>query len=199
MRFDSVTCSVQTSTSPLNLSSLLISHGLVQYRAQPNDKTELSAVADKIHMEKRVRKKSDEAMLKNSSELLTIEDFQQFFDANRIDILVKTDDNIENETDPDVDNRTFEVFDSPSKHCPLTENGIAKMPIYFDAHPLVDRITEHFKLLNVTELVFHCRAVHIMDPVTVLIDLLNTRPPSIGRAAVKSKYFPLQGLKTMHL
>lgn len=194
LHFDSAACSVRPLKSQLDLSSRLILCGLVQYRAHSTDSGKSSSVADEIHMEKRVRKKSDDAILKNSSELLTIEDFEQFYEVNNIDIPVKVIENIT--TDTVIDNRAFEIFDSPSKRCPFSETVAPDLEVFFDAHPFVDRITDHFTLLNVTELAFYCRPVYIMDPVTILIEPLDSQPPPIEQIEKQSKYFPMQGLKS---
>lgn len=196
MHVESMACSVQSLKMQLDLSSLLISLGFVQYKPHFSGKNEYSA-ADKFQMEKRIRKKSDEPMRMDSSELLTIEDFEDFYEDHKAEIPVEI------EVDTAVcgdDNQTFEIFSSPSRRNPLGKTVPVEVPN--DPHPMVDRITEHFSLLEVKEKTFHCRPVYIMDPITILVEVDDGYgPPNITPAAAEAKYFPLNGksiLSTFH-
>lgn len=189
LHFESTACSVKSLDMELDLSSLLISLGLVRFKTHLNSK--LSGTNDfQEEREKRIRKKSDESIQKSSSELLTIEDFKKFYEANKIEFAVNNDEN--NTNNVDDGHRIFEIFESPSRRNPLGETVLPEIQI--DAHPIVDRITEHFGLLNVTELAFYCRPVLIMNPVTVLINVDDTDPPIINPIQERTKYFPMEGL-----
>lgn len=190
VHIESIACSVQSLKMQLDLSSLLISHGLVQYKPHLSIKNESSTV-DTFQAEKRIRKKSDEPMRMESSKLLTIEDFEEFYE----DYWAETPVEIEvNTAVCDDDNRIFEIFKSPSRRNPLGKTAIVDVPN--DAHPFVDRITEHFSLLNVTEPTFYCRPVYIMDPITILVEVDDAHPlPIISPVETEARYFPLKGRK----
>lgn len=187
----SVACSVQSPKMQIDISSLLISLGLVQYNAHMNIENGES-VTDRFHLEKRIRKKSDESIRMDSCELLAIEDFKEFYEANKVETPVKPKANRAN--DIDDAHQVFEIFKSPSKRNPLGETVSPEIQIA--ANPLVDRITDHFSLLNVTESSFYCRPVYIIDPITILVEVDDAEPPTIDfRAEQKTKYFSLNGLK----
>lgn len=191
MHFESIACSVQSPTMQLDLSSLLISLGLAQYKPHFSGKNEFSTT-DKFQMEKRIRKKSDEAIRKESSELLTIEDFEEFYDDHKVEIPIA----IEVDTaDCNDGSQTFEIFKQLSRRNPLGKTVSIELPN--DTHPFVDRILEHFSLLSVTESTFYCRPVYIMDPYTVLVEVDDAHsPPAIGPVQADAKYFPLKGARS---
>lgn len=188
---ESVACSVQSLEMQHDLSSLLISLGLVQYKTHLCRNKGLSV--DKFQLEKRMRKKSDEPLQKDSSELLTIDDFEEFFDDNRAEAPVEVAVNIANCIDGD--NQMFETFESPSRRNPLGKT--VSVEVQNDADPLVDRITEHFSLLKITESSFCCRPVHIIGSLTVLVqaDDATNLLPTINPVDEQTRYFPLEGLK----
>lgn len=187
---ESVPCSVQSLNMQLDLSSLLISLGLVQYKTHLYGPNNVS-VADTFQLEKRIRKKSDDPVLKESCKLLTIEDFEDFYEDQKVETPVEV--MVNTARDIDDGNKIFEIFKSPSRRNPL---GKAASPaIQNDAHPLIDHITKHFSLLNITESSFYCRPIFIMDPLTILIEVDDANPPpTINRVEEQTKYFPLKGL-----
>lgn len=192
LHFKYAACSVQSLKMQFDLSTLLISLGLVQYNAHLNSKTE-SSMADSFHLEKRIRKTSDEPIRKESWELLTIGDFKEFFDANKVETTA-TNIKVNTANVNDDSHRIYEIFRTPSKRNPF--GGSVSPEIHIDANPLVDRITEYFSLLDVTESTFYCRPVYIIDPITVLIELYDAQPPAINFPADEQyKYSPLKGLK----
>lgn len=195
----SIACSIQSSNVPLDLSSLLISHGLVQHKAHSEHK---NWTAKFQAGSKRIRKESDEPITKNSSELHNYEDFCEFYRTHKAknpmfesnDNSNANDDDI-NGVDNDNDSRIFEVFEPPNKRSPLDEDIHDKRTdvVGFGSHPMVDCITEHFKLMTIKKSAFDCRCVFIVDPVTILIEPLDVKPLTIDRVEEQTKYFPLQG------
>lgn len=187
---DSVACTLQTSQMQLDLSSLLISLGLVQYKIHLHDKTEPSSV-DTFQLEKRLRKKSDDAIQKESSQLVTFDDFKDFYDSNKS---VKTHDKTKINIPNDDDNQQFEVFKAPSRRDPFNDAEPSEIQIPNVANPMVKCITEHFTLMHVEKLEFYCRPMYIVDPLTILIEVDDMTPPKINRIEQNAKYFPLEGL-----
>lgn len=188
LHLDSAACTLQTQQMQIDLSSLLISLGLVQYNTHAIGQSELLSAADKFQLEKRLRKKSDDAMQKPSCQLQTIDDFKEFYDVHKTYVAVKPMVCVEN----DDGNQTFDVLKAPSRRNPFgrAESAEIQMP----AHPMVDCIIEHFSLLKVTQSKFYCRPVFIVDPLTVLVVVGGEKPPKIQQIQQQTKYFPMDGL-----
>lgn len=204
--YDSIACSVQSLNVPLDLSSLLISRGLVQHKSHSNRK--FNEIGQVQVDSKRIRNQSDEPITKNSSELRNYEDFQEFYRAhkakNSMDKTSEssfTNDNI-SDIENDEDGRIFEIFEPLPSRIPscenLQENRTNAIATAAALHPIVDRISEHFKLMTMKRSVFHCRCACIIDPVTILIEPPDVkRPPIITDVEEQPKYFPLKGTKML--
>lgn len=197
---ESIACSVQSLNVPLDLSSLLISNGLVQYKPQSN--RQFKEVTGSQVDSERLRKESDEPIIENSSELHDYDDFKEFYNTHKAinpkdeaNAVRHAIDSIDDDDDDDDDSRIFELFEMPTKRSLLGENEHDKRIncVVSTPHPMVDRITEHFKLMNIQKSVFYCCCVCVMDPVTLLVQLHDMKPLTICHVEEKQKYFPLQG------
>lgn len=196
---ESLACNIQSLNIPLDLSSVLISQELVQYKAHSYRKFDKVIEYKKVDF-KRTRSESDVSVIKDSSELHTYQDFKDFFRSHMaINPMYDENNSHENDNDDDGDDdesRIFEIFEPQSKRWgekvhkrPTNNFSVAA------THPTVDRITEHFKLMNINKSAFMCRCVYIMDPVTLLIKLPDMKPLKIDRFDEQLKYFPLEGMK----
>lgn len=186
----SIACSVQSLNVPLDLASLLISKGLVQLKTNLN--------RDFQDDPKRIRKVSEEPITKSSSELHSFEDFREFYRTHKAKIpqFNATGSIHANDDEDDNDYRSFEVFDVPSKRSPLDEKQTeirTEVAVVAVKHPIVDRITTHFKLMTVKRASFYCRCVLIIDPVTILIESLDAKPPKICPVIESPGHFPSEG------
>lgn len=157
---DSIACSVQSLNVPLDLASLLISRGLVQHKSHSNRKF------DEAVDSKRIRKQSDEPITKSSLELQSFENFQEFYRAHKAKHSLKKASDSRNTSDIDDDNRIFDIFKPLSGRVPPCENAhVMRTNAVVGAaapHPIVDRITEHFKLMTMKRSVFQCRCACII-------------------------------------
>lgn len=181
LRPNSISCTIRSLNKQLDVASLLISHGLVEILS--NFKRE-----DKLCDVKRIRNDSDEAVLKGSNELENIDDFRLFYESKKFVLPLKLN---TTKVHPD-DERKFEVFDLPLTRCSSNDNDsniLRNFNDTFESNPLIDRITEHFKLLELTEQVFRCQPVYIINPVTILVVPDHTKTPNIE--AREEKYNPL--------
>lgn len=194
---ESIACNIQSSNASLDLSSLLISHGLVEHNAHSYHKVD--QVTGMQTDFKRIRNKSDAPIIKNSSDLDTYEDFKKFFRSHKaINPMDKASNSHVNDDDDDDDEcRIFEIFEPPSKSCNLDEKLYKRRTIHSvvtATHSILDRISEHFKLMTINEPIFKCRCVCIMDPVTLLIQLPDMKPLNIDGIDKQPGYFPLEGI-----
>lgn len=189
---DSIACAIQLLNLPLDLASLLISRGFVQYKLH-SDEARKSQIDSK-----RIRQPSEEPIIKNRSELKSFEDFEEFYRThkakNPLDKSMDTSYTTDNNKENDSDNRVFEIFEPVAIWSPVAvwENAQEKPPTA-TPHPILDRITQHFTLMTVKRSAFECRCACIIDPVTLLIKLLNVKPTIIHNVDEQSTYFPLQG------
>lgn len=193
---DSIACSIQSLNIPLDLSSLLISRGLVQHRAHSDREFGIIALGSE-----RTRKGSDEPIMKNSAELHSYEDFREFYRTHKAkNPICESNDSCDANddikgVDDDNGSRIFEIFAAPTKRTTLDENihGERTTVVASGSHPIVECITAHFKLSTIRKPVFDCRCVLIVDPVTILIETPDVKPLLIDHVEKQTKYFPLQG------
>lgn len=191
--FDSIACTLQTPQMQLELSLLLISLDLVQYKTHSIAQNECSP-ADKFQLEKRLRKKSDNPLRKKSWELVTFDDFKKFYDTSKAELPLMVEVNIPND---DI-SETFDLFKAPSKRDPFNDIASSDIQTPTAAHPMIDCAIQHFSLMHVTEKEFYCRPVYIVDPITILIEVGDPKPPKISQIEQKTKYFPLEGLLSVY-
>lgn len=202
---ESNACNIQSLNASLDLSSLLISQGLVQHKAHSYGKLD-NVIGSPMNW-KRIRTESDEPIIKNSSELHNYQDFKAFFRSHKAinpmdDMNIShANGDINDDGDDDDVSRIFEIFEPPSKRC-SSEQRVQKrrtiLPVEAP-HPIVDRITKHFRLMHVEQPVFECRCVYIMDPVTLLIELPGMKPVKIDRINEQQENFPLEGIEFYRL
>lgn len=174
---DSISCTIRSLDKQLDVASLLISHGLVDIAS--NFKR-----PDKICETKRIRNDCDDAVLKNSDELHNVDDVRLFYETKKIvlPVDIKVHQDYENE-------RNFEVFDLPLQRCPLVDknsNISRHLNVTFESNPMIESITQHFKLPDMTERMFYCQPVYIVNPVTILVMPDDAKVPHIE--AMEQKY-----------
>lgn len=193
LHLDAIICNLRSSNAELDLATLLISNELAQYGNLLNKPIKF----EQCNEEKRRRKQLDEPIFKPSSELHSYEDFQQFYENNKVTVPVLC---AQDELDEQMD-RTFEIFERPSKRSPLDElTSISDdLVVCNRPHPLIDRITQHFNLLQLDEPTFYCRVLNIIDPITIAIAPNDTNPPpQIDVFDSQYKYFPMEGIHICH-
>lgn len=183
---NAIFCDIRPLNASFDIVTRLISHNFV--KRDPNYKKlyEMNQEA----MEKRYRKQSDVAVLIDSSELQTIDDFQQFYETKKAIIPpINTDDSIDDHIDHELD-----IFERPSKRCALDKsNPIEHNFIINQSHHLLDQITRYFTLLPLTESNFHCRVLYIIDPVTILITPIDVNPQIIEPKQPYEKSISFEG------
>lgn len=181
--YASVACSLQSLNVPLDLASLLISKELVQLKTHSIRNSQADF--------KRTRNASDDPIIKSSSELRSMKDFEVFYAKHRARTPrheLNNGDHVNHD-----DDRCFELFDPPVKSLRLMEKGSEKQTIAAAAHPIVDLITEHFKFMTMKKTSFFSRCVCIMDPVTVLIESPGAKPFAIKEFEMHPERFPSEG------
>lgn len=187
---ESIACNIQSSNVSLDLSSLLISRGLVQHKTHSYHK--FDQVTESQVDFKRIRTESDAPIIKNSSDLHTYKDFKEFFRSHRaINPMDEANKSHANDDDDD-ESRIFEIFEPPSKSCRWDEIRYKRRTIHSEIAPhlAVDRISEHFELMTINQPTFKCRCMYIMDPVTLLIQLPDVKSPNIARIDEHPGQFP---------
>lgn len=194
----SIACNIQSSNVSLDLSSLLISRGLMQHKTHSYHNFE--PVTELQVDSKRMRSESDAPVIKNSSDLDTYEDFKEFFHSHRA-INPMDEPNNSHVNGDDDESRIFEIFEPPSKSCNLDEKLYKKRTIHSEtsAHLVVHRISEHFKLMTLDQPISMCRCVYIIDPVTLLIQLSDMETLNIERIDKQPSIFPLEGIGFAHV
>lgn len=211
---ESNACNIQSLNAPLDLSSLLISLGLVQHNAHSYHT--FDQVTKSAMDLKRIRSASDAPLIKNSSDLETYKDFKEFFRLHKAinpkDVANNThvnnyynnnhydegEDDYDDEDDDD-ESRTFELFEPPSKNENSKDSSykMRTIPSVTTPHSVVDRITGHFKLMIINESAFNCRCMYIVDPVTLLIQLPEMQPLNIDRISNQPECISLDGMEQL--
>lgn len=189
LHLDVITCNVRPLNEKLDLSTRLISNGLAQYGHILN-----KPIKYERDEEKRRRKQSEEPILKSSSELHSSNDFQTFYENNKVIVPVLS---AQYQMDDARLDRTFEIFERPSRRCPLNEvtSTVEDLVVCDHPYPLIERITQHFTLLQLDEPIFYCRVLKVIDPITIAIVPNDTNPPpKIDVFDSQNKYFPMQGI-----
>lgn len=193
---ESLACNIQSRNVPLDLSSLLISHGLVQHK--PHSYRKFDEATKSQEDFKRIRMESDEPIQKDSSDLHNYEDFEELYRFHMAMNPMDVENGHANDDfdDYDDDSRIFDTFEPPSKRNPWGEKKHRGRTNDWVAAPnlIIDRITEHFKLMSINRSVFECRCVYIVDPVTLLIRLPDMKPLKIDRIDEQPEYCPLEGI-----
>lgn len=190
---DSIACNIRLLNEQLDLSTVLISRGFVHHDAHSDRR--LDEVKQFQVDSKRMRKQTYGPIIKDTSELRSFEDFEEFYRAHKAkNSINKTIDHIAY----DEESRMFEIFEPLSLWKPLSESlqNIQRIPT---PNPMVDQITKHFKLMTIKKSVFDCRCAYIIDPVTLLVQLYDVKRMIIRDVGENSNVSSLEGKKHLQL
>lgn len=163
---ESIPCTIYPSNAQLDLASLLVSQGLAKIASYFNRK-------DEFDEDKRIRKDWEEVVLKDSTELTTVEQFQLFYKTNKVVLPVDPHES-------HADERKYDGFALPSKQSPPIDNvSSIRHKWHETSDPMIERITKHFTLLQWHEREFYCQPFYVIDPVTILVVVEHTKIPNI--------------------
>lgn len=192
----SVICAIQPWYVKFDVASALISYGSARRMTSSQQEiiNDSNKAEIKFHLDKRIRRISDEPVLKASLELKTLEEFVEFYETHKtvnppikeIDITAE-------------DQRKFELFDRLRKRNPWNDKKAPDLMIADrisrEPHPILKHIGQYFRPLQINEPVFYCRALYVIDPITILVrPEINTSPPEIKEPQSKNYDGILPGL-----
>lgn len=182
---NSVICTIQSWYVKFDVASALISYGAAtRMKSSQQEIINVSNKAEiKFHLDKRIRRISDEPFLKASSDLKSLEDFVEFYGTHKTVIppIKEIDDTAE-------DQRKFELFDLPRKRNPWNDKRAPDLMIADrisrEPHPILKHIGQYFRPLQINEIndckSFYCQTLYVIDPITILVrPEINTSPPEI--------------------
>lgn len=193
---NSVICTIQPWYVKFDVASALISYGaaMKMTSSQREIINESKKAEIRFHLDKRIRRISDEPILKASSDLKSLEDFVEFYETNKTVIppIKEIDDTAE-------DQRKFELFDLPRKRNPWNDKRAPDLMIAdrisCEPHPILKHIGQHFRPLQINEPVFYCQTLYVIDPITILVrPEINASPPEIKEPQNKNYDGILPGL-----
>lgn len=184
-RIDSIPCTVRPLNEPLDLASELISYHMVGITS--NFKRE-----GKFDEDKRKRNDRDNKVLMPSTELETFDDFKWFYESKKAIIPTPKP------TDWSEDDRKFDIFDPLQEKISWEKNKsktTMEKQIECKPHPLIDKITKHFRLSTPHESQFDCYPLLVIDPVTILVVPSDATPRRIDIDTTPSGDPLLPGLR----